>query len=271
MLSVNAHATDAFAARRRNMPIPDADGFLDRRLPADYLFRASLPPIKRKEFLSRQRGANTRRREQLGAADDEPLDGPDNDPAQPLAPLSLTEWPAQARNTFDGNTIVTAGSCLTTRDGETVAGWGFSAALNGVESLYDAAGPVVSSSFGSLYVGASYPSNNTGELSAMLFAFRWVAGIALPTVTLDYDSNWAADLVQRRSRPRCHFRLVLEARRAFDAATSRTIIVWRKIAAHTGSQLNERADVLAKCGATYLEPRQRPSGLILNHSPDEGV
>ena len=67
------------------------------------------------------------------------------------------------------------------------------------------------------------------------------------TAILEYDSDYAAKVTQRVFRARSNLSLVLRTRAAYDAVAAR--VIWRKVEAHTGSFLNERADQLAKCGA----------------------
>ena len=64
---------------------------------------------------------------------------------------------------------------------------------------------------------------------------------------VEYDSVYAAQVVQRLSQARLNLALVLRARSAFDSAG--ILVDWQKVAAHRGHFLNERADTLAKLGA----------------------
>lgn len=100
-----------------------------------------------------------------------------------------------------------------------------------------------------MYVGASRHTNNAGELTALLFAMCWLldSEMQVPCV-LEYDSEFAAHVVQRRYHCRFHLGLVLRARRIYDRVAH--LIRWRKIDAHTGEFLNERADQLAKFATT---------------------
>ena len=67
---------------------------------------------------------------------------------------------------------------------------------------------------------------------------------------IEYDSEYAAGVIQRRTRARQNLRLVLRARHIYDQISS--FIEWRKVESHTGQFLNERADHLANCGANGM-------------------
>ncbi len=87
-----------------------------------------------------------------------------------------------------------------------------------------------------------------GELTATLTALAWCRENGLTQVTLFYDyagiEAWATG----------KWKTNLDATRTY-AATAKDYraamrITWRKIASHTGDRWNERADVLAKQGAS---------------------
>ena len=73
----------------------------------------------------------------------------------------------------------------------------------------------------------------------------------LPAVTICYDSEVAASLIQRKFRANANFWLVINARDAYDQVTARCPINWQHIYSHTGDFFNNRADALVKCGAFY--------------------
>eukprot|EP00930_Biecheleria_cincta_P047949 TRINITY_DN3334_c0_g1_i5.p1 TRINITY_DN3334_c0_g1~~TRINITY_DN3334_c0_g1_i5.p1 ORF type:complete len:237 (+),score=31.87 TRINITY_DN3334_c0_g1_i5:83-793(+) len=141
-------------------------------------------------------------------------------------------------------TISCDGSC----DG-TSSGWGFTVAKHDCLQLEDYCGPTTLDSSSFLFIGADVHTNNVGELSAIFFALCWVADYHVPgqSYVLEYDSVYAAQVVQRLSRARLNLTLVLRARSAFDSAGN--LVDWQKVAAHRGHFLNERADTLAKLGA----------------------
>jgi len=79
----------------------------------------------------------------------------------------------------------------------------------------------------------------------------------LVVTRFDYDSDYAANLVQRIYRPSCNFSLVIATRDAFDALRPFYQVSWNHVFSHTGDLLNERADLLAKVGARR--------GLVVSH------
>lgn len=96
----------------------------------------------------------------------------------------------------------------------------------------------------------------TGEVAAIPFGLCWAAdfsshagarGAVVPTITIEYDSQYAADVIRKIIRPRTNLSISLRARDVMDQVAP--LIQWRKVASHTGQFLNERADLLANCGA----------------------
>ena len=88
------------------------------------------------------------------------------------------------------------------------------------------------------------------ELSAFFFALRWIAYyLTDEEVLLEYDSEYAAGITRKSLPPHDNVRLALGCR-ALDMATAS--ITWRKAISHTGLHLNDRADILAKCGAAGI-------------------
>ena len=69
-------------------------------------------------------------------------------------------------------------------------------------------------------------------------------------MTIEFDSNYAGLSVQRKLRIRTNLGILLRARSAFDDLPPHTKVLWTKVDAHRGHYLNERADRLAKLGAT---------------------
>lgn len=127
------------------------------------------------------------------------------------------------------------------------AGWGFTVALPGARTTLDFAGPVaLSTHYG--FIGAEIHSNNTGELSGLFFALRWVATqFRGPRIIIEFDSTYAAGIACKRIKLSRNLALAMAVRIAHELVC--VPIVWRKAAAHTGSILNGHADSLAKYGA----------------------
>ena len=121
-----------------------------------------------------------------------------------------------------------------------------------VTQIVDCCGPIITDTTDPAYCGARQATNNVGELQAMLLALRVIHGLDLRgTTTIRYDSEVAASLVQRKYRANANFRLVLNARDAYDTTTTRCPIAWQHVHSHTGDVLNDRADALAKHGAYH--------------------
>ena len=113
-------------------------------------------------------------------------------------------------------------------------------------------GRVVTSPSQPEYIGASRPTNNTGELSAMHHALQGARELAEPGehVLIISDSQLAICTTTGAWASRKHKLLVANNRRALarlreDGAT----VHFRHARAHTGHAINERADELALSGA----------------------
>ena len=140
-----------------------------------------------------------------------------------------------------------------------VAGWEFTVADQTRDHLVDFCGPVVVDAMPPLFVGAHACSNNTGELSGLITALRWIT-YHVPShsqVVLGYDSQYVAQTTQSLLRVNSNASLILNSRAACARAASR--VIRHKVEAHAGLLLNERADVLAKVGAGQIvRGLQRP-------------
>ena len=128
----------------------------------------------------------------------------------------------------------------------------------------DLCGLVIVDSDDNSYIGAACHSNNTGELCAQYVALRWLQTHTPPgsTAVLEFDSQYATDVVSRAAHPSQNLSLVIACRRAYDLASASRIILWRKVAAHTGNILNEQAGQLAKAGHGGL-PQGNYGGWLL--------
>ena len=159
--------------------------------------------------------------------------------------VSLPSQPARAVWASDDPVIVSVDGSF---DGS-LAGWGFTVANQSLDFLLDFCGPVVVDACQPLFIGARVLSNNTGELSALILALRWVRFHVLPhhLVVVEYDSDYAANTTRGSFRARANTSLVIAARSALYGISSQ--IQWRKVKSHTGLFLNDRADSLANCGA----------------------
>ena len=146
---------------------------------------------------------------------------------------------------------------------QAAAGWGFHVVHGGNRqgagtSCFHSYGPVVLDADCSWYVGADRRTNNSAELTAMIEALEFVLflhqrGLSAP-VDIGYDSKYAADAILGFSRI-CHNRCLIERGRCLVAAVRRRLTVaFFHIASHKGHVWNERADGLAKLGASGSRP-----------------
>jgi ribonuclease HI len=139
--------------------------------------------------------------------------------------------------------------------GVNVAGWGFTASIPGFAHLIDFAGPVVTSPLNPYFAGAKAPTNNTGELSGILMALSWLLAawedliIPFAPVRFEFDSDYAANMARRVWKPRENIALILAVRRLLDRVPAQVPVTWAHVFSHTGNDLNDRADLLAKVGA----------------------
>ena len=137
-----------------------------------------------------------------------------------------------------------------------LSGWGFTVARQGIQRLCDFSGSTVIDPHAADFIGATAHSNNVGELLALIYAMSWLQQYGMEfRCVIEYDSEFAAQTVQRIYNTRSHLGLVLKARRLHDALSNQ--IFWRKVSSHTGQYLNDRADHLAKCGAVGIFVGQR--------------
>ena len=90
----------------------------------------------------------------------------------------------------------------------------------------DLCGLVIVDSDDNSYIGAACHSNNTGELCAQYVAFRWLQTHTPPgsTAVLEFDSQYATDVVLRAARPSQNLSLVIACRRAYDLASALSLI-----------------------------------------------
>ena len=136
------------------------------------------------------------------------------------------------------------------------SGWGFTIASTLWRCLRDFCGPTVLVPNDPCFLGASRHSNNVGEVTSIFLALCWLFNFEkappasfsrLIPVVIEFDSQYAFDVISRRSRVSVNIALVLNARHIYDKV--RHLVSWRKVSSHTNLYLNDRADHLAKCGA----------------------
>ena len=155
----------------------------------------------------------------------------------------------------DRITLYFDGSCQENRNvtAETPAGWGVVVVRgdSGLgkgdgEVIEELSGPVIVSPDEEGFLGAEVGSNNTGELSAMAHALRWLLmeGSTDP-VTLRGDSQYALKISTGEWRAKANRELAARVQALWDEVTSLRIVVAEHIRAHRGHRWNERADHLA--------------------------
>ena len=247
LVTVNEHATLYNAARSdigivAGKAIPVAVTTSDRRRPIQDIYDAALPPLKRRK----KQGHAVR-----------PIDDTNNANADPVRPMQdhgvrfpfPTPQPTPINHGNDLHLVYVDGSAMQVQESD-VAGWGFCLISTQFTDIVDCCGPVVTSTASTAYCGARQATNNVGELQAMLLALRVIYALDLTgTVTICYDSEVAASLIQRKFRANANFRLVINARNAYDKVTACCPINWQHVYSHTGDIFNNRADALAKYGA----------------------
>ena len=152
-------------------------------------------------------------------------------------------------------TLYFDGSCQENRNVtvETPAGWGVVVVRgdSGLgkgdgEVIEELSGPVIVSPDEEGFLGAEVGSNNTGELSAMAHALRWLLmeGSTDP-VTLRGDSQYALKISTGEWRAKANRELAARVQALWDEVTSLRTVEAEHIRAHRGHRWNERADHLA--------------------------
>ena len=117
------------------------------------------------------------------------------------------------------------------------AGYGFTVVHDGVEIDYGS-GPVE--------VGAR--TNNVGEMLGIQRAVEWAVREGV-SVTIRYDSKYAANHARGRCRVRRNAAEVAALRGAVRAARGVVSLGWKHVKGHSGDKWNDRADELADLGA----------------------
>ena len=152
-------------------------------------------------------------------------------------------------------TLYFDGSCQENRNVtvETPAGWGVVVVRgdSGLgkgdgEVIEELSGPVIVSPDEEGFLGSEVGSNNTGELSAMAHALRWLLmeGSTDP-VTLRGDSQYALKISTGEWRAKANRELAARVQALWNEVTSLRTVEAEHIRAHRGHRWNERADHLA--------------------------
>ena len=147
------------------------------------------------------------------------------------------------------------GSCQENRNvtADTPAGWG-GVVVRGDsglgkgdgEVIEELSGPVIVSPDDEGFLGAEVGSNNTGELSAMAHALRWLLMEgSTDAVTIRGDSQYALKIAAGEWRAKANRELAARVQALWNEVTSLRTVEAEHIRAHRGHRWNERADHLA--------------------------
>ncbi len=151
--------------------------------------------------------------------------------------------------------IYVDGSCIENRNvgPNTAAGWGFLVVEgdrglgkgNG-KPIHEEAGKVITDSKNKQWIGAEVGSNNTAELSAMVYALKWVITECPNTsVTIRADSMYALRITDGSWKAKENKVLAERSQMMWKEARKICNIDSAHVKAHTGHRWNERADHLA--------------------------
>merc|ERR1712008_61988 len=148
--------------------------------------------------------------------------------------------------------IYTDGSCpsnVGSASKQGAAGWGIVVIRAGEE--LDFYGPVVFDKDDTLFVGSTCGTNNTGELSAIGMALRWLIEEDLSTTrcTILYDSKYAANIAQGLYKAEKNQELARTVQGFFKTVKAVRPIVFEHVKGHSGDKWNDRADANADRGA----------------------
>ena len=124
----------------------------------------------------------------------------------------------------------------------TKAGWGWCSRQQ--DHWITACGPVVTSTVNSGYVGAAVGSNNTGEVSALLYAVEH----EYTRVHVHTDSQWSINVITGKWRAKSNKTL---KKLAYKAGVT---VHFHWVKGHAGHEGNEKADTLAEAGKDAEEP-----------------
>lgn len=151
--------------------------------------------------------------------------------------------------------IYVDGSCLGNQnvDQQTPAGWGLVIVEgdNGLgkgkgEIIYEASGLVVTQDGQGDYFGAEVGSNNTAELTAFIFALRWlISQEDGRKAVIRADSQYAGNIASSAWKAKKNKKLAIYVQMLWNEVSTQRDISWNHVRAHRGHRWNERADHLA--------------------------
>ena len=96
------------------------------------------------------------------------------------------------------------------------------------------------------FIGAEVGSNNTGELTAMAEALRWLLKHnEEKEVLVRTDSTYAGNIASGNWRAKANLKLASHVQELWNEVSSICHLNWKHVRAHKGHRWNERADHLA--------------------------
>ena len=147
------------------------------------------------------------------------------------------------------------GSCLENKhvNAQTPASWSV-VIVTGDNELGKGTGTIMTEFFGRVqtnpdaddFIGAEVGSNNTGELTAMAEALRWLLKHNEEReVLVRTDSTYAGNIASGHWRARANLKLASHVQALWNEVSSICQLKWKHVRAHKGHRWNERADHLA--------------------------
>ncbi|MBC88633.1 MAG: hypothetical protein CMB12_05075 [Euryarchaeota archaeon] len=156
------------------------------------------------------------------------------------------------------------GSCIENRNvtADTAAGWGFVVVIGdrGVgrgtgDLMHESSGPVITNPNSDEWLGAEVGSNNTGELSAMVHALRWIlVNCSKGEVTIRADSMYALRITDGAWSAKANKKLAHLSQELWKEVAQVVDLHNAHVKAHSGHRWNERADHLAYRGQGDDDP-----------------
>lgn len=149
-------------------------------------------------------------------------------------------------------------------DADTPAGWGIvvvkevgtTMSHSTGNVVYENWGPVVTDIEEDNYIGAEVGSNNTGELTAIYEALKFIESRTDESFVIFGDSMYAGKMAMSEWKAKENLDLVSKIRKKWDELKlAGHDMTWIHIKAHAGHLWNERADHLALSAAN----RERPT------------
>ena len=177
--------------------------------------------------------------------------------------------PADALNGKPGSVVIyTDGACTgnaNVAQRSHPAGWGFVALRveedGELKVLDECFGPVSVREGESEYLGAEVTSNNTAELSALGWAMKWILtkkGAIGKDVVFRYDSKYAANSITGVFNGAKNQKLIMTIRKLYEKLKAQGLKPnWAHVKGHSNDKWNDRADHLARRGASAWKKQNK--------------